>query len=200
MEFWKYLLLWKDDVIQSVTNSGTYSLYKNGKLEFSNQTGTICLLDRKGLITQNQKCGEFDETEMKKALCQYHFLFNQELPSDLILTFTEVDDHELWSMSSHNGLVAESKFGTYFLENNGRVVFHGDHKNYRADSKRLIHQPNSTKIKSPYGFKPIDIKKAVCFRHNLDLLIKEELHGNINLWDSSENLVKNYLNTFYQQL
>jgi len=189
MIFSNYLLLWKDDVIQAESKLGTYSLYENGKLVFSNEIETTCLLDRKSPITQNQNCGEFDEVDMKKALCQYHFLFNQEIPDDLILTFTDIDNHELWMTSSHSGLCAESKFGTYFLENNGRVVFHGDHRNYNADSKRLIHLLDA-KIKSPYGFKSIDIKKAVCFRHNLELLIKEELGQNINLWESAENLIK----------
>lgn len=188
----KYLLLWKEKFIQCVSDIGTYSSYTSGNLEFENDSGIFRLIERKTTITQNDFCGEYDEEQTKKALCQYHFLLNKlDTPKELLLEFIDVDDHEKWSCrDTHTGLVAESIFGTYFLENNGRVVFHGNHGDYRVDSKRLIHLPNSTRIKSPYGFTPLDIKKAVCHLHNLELFIKLDMTGNPCLYESAENLVK----------
>lgn len=190
----KYLLIWKDNVIQCDSDIGTYSSYTSGNLEFENNNKVVKLLERKTPMTQNGFCGEYDEEQTKKALCQYHFILSHsDIPKELGLEFINVDDHEKWSSrDTHTGLVSESIFGTYFLENNGRVVFHGDHKDYRVDSKRLIHLPNSTKIKSAYGFTPLDIKKSVCCLHNLELLIKLELGGNPGLWERAENLVKAY--------
>lgn len=187
----KFLLRWDSEVIQSKSNIGTYSSYTSSNLEFENNDSIITLLERKSKMTQNESCGEYDEIQTKKALCQYHFLLSQlDAPKELFLEFIKVDDHEKWKCrDTHTGLVAESKFGTYFLEDNGRVIFHGDHKNYRVDSKRLIHLPNTTKIKSPYGFQSVDIKKAACHQHNLVLLIKEEVDGNVNLWASPEEIL-----------
>lgn len=191
-----FLLLWDEKIIEAKTDNSVYSLYQSGKLAFEKDNETIILLDRKTPITQNENCGEYDEIQTKKALCQYHFLLSQlDTPKELFLEFIKVDDHEKWKCrDTHTGLVAESKFGTYFLEDNGRVIFHGDRKNYRVDSKRLIHLPNTTKIKSPYGFQSVDIKKAVCHYHNLSLLIKLEMLGNPAIWEEAEDLVRAHRN------
>ena len=193
----QYLLLWKDGVIQADTELGTYSSYSSGDLVFQNSDKIVKLLERKTPMTQNEGCGEYDDQMTKKALCQYHFLLSHSnIPKELCLEFIEDENHQRSGYrDTYTLLVAESIFGTYFLENNGRVVFHGDHKDYRVDSKRLIHLSNTTKIKSSCGFTSLDIKKAVCALHNLELLIKLDMLGKPNFLESVESLVKAYSHT-----
>lgn len=189
--FFEYLLLWDDKYISSDCDIGNYSLYSNGTLQYKNNNNqTVDLIIRKSPITQNETCGEYDEVEMKKALCQYHYINSlSNLPKDLVLNFIPANQHKIWSGRDNSYMVSESKFGTYFLDYNGRVIFHGDHKDFNIDSKRLIHIPNNRKINSDF-FKIEDLKKAVCFRHNLELLIKHELLGHPNIWEDVSKLVK----------
>lgn len=190
-----FLLLWDEKIIEAKTDNSVYSLYQSGKLAFEKDNETIILLDRKTPITQNENCGEYDDIQTQKALCQYHFLMEKpELPKDLLLNFIDSSSHKIWSGRDSSFLVADSIFGTYFFEYNGRVTFFGDHKNHNVDSARLIHLPNSTRIKSPHGYTALDIKKAVCYYHHLSHLIKLEMLGNPSIWEEAEDLVRAHRN------
>jgi hypothetical protein len=80
-----FLLLWDEKIIEAKTDNSVYSLYQSGKLAFEKDNETIILLDRKTPITQNENCGEYDDIQTQKALCQYHFLMEkQNLPKDLL--------------------------------------------------------------------------------------------------------------------
>lgn len=196
MKFINLKLKWSETYIEAKTDYGVYSLLADGRTVLTNieETEVIeTLCKAKKEFSQNDFCGTYDQNQLFKSICQFHHLKKQnDLPSDLMLDFFDFNNKEkikyykelyelqysitVGGFGSSDYSCAITKFGTYFLDYSGRVLFH-PHKDYynNISSKRLIHIPNSNdtyKTKSIYNAE--DLKMALCQMNHLELLIKEE--------------------------
>lgn len=186
--FKKLKLEWSSTYIEAKTDYGVYALLADGRTVLTNLEGTEVLetlCKTKKNFSQNDFCGEYDQNQLLKAICQFHHLKKQlNLPDNLMLDFFDWNNHEKVAyygeqysvyFGSNDYSCAITKFGTYCLHYSGRVLFH-PHSHYnRLSSKRLIHIPNNSetyKTRSMYTSE--DLKMALCQMNHLELLILEE--------------------------
>ena len=196
MKFIELKLEWSSQYIDSKTEYGVYALLADGRTVLTNIEETEVLetlCKTKKDFSQNDFCGTYDQNQLFKSICQFHHLKKQQtLPEDLMLDFFDFNNKEkikyyrelyevkhsitVGGFGSRDYSCAITKFGTYYLDYSGRVLFH-PHLDYynNISSKRLIHIPNNSetyKTKSIYTAE--DLKMALCQMNHLELLIKEE--------------------------
>lgn len=160
------------------TTIGTYHILKNGLILLSDIDEThiknqLCKVSKN--FSQNDSCGVYDQLMLEKALCQYHFIKNTFYSATLLKWSVDGSDFDdVYGILDQDYLVADSEFGMFSLQNNGRIMFTPrDEYHIKIGAKRLAHiPPNNQILGKEYLYNEEDIKKAICQEYLLKLRTK----------------------------